>query len=292
MSKNKIIALVLSIIFLYQFFMFVWDMYGYYNIIKRNDISNMSFSFSFYFNPLIYIFNLIAILQFVASKFSRTILLRILLLYSTFSSFIFFPIWTIKSFFITDLHQPPLLDSLFFITYISSFLISAIYIYVLHHLVSAIKPQLIPLGDGNSTFDEVSKWQRFLHRIFDLSAVALVVCPSFNYIGRFFIKLLEDSNGTIPLLFQSKNFFYVFIYLFITFYYLITEGIFNTSIGKTILSNVITNSTAEKPSFGQRIVRTFLRLVPFEPLSFVFTSRGWHDGLTSTYLVKAEKQTT
>lgn len=290
MSKNKIIALVLSIIFLYEFCMFAWNMYGYYNLIKRNDISNMSFSFSFYFNPLIYIFNLIAILQFVTSKFRRTVLLRIFLLYSTFSSFIFFPIWTIKSFFITDLHQPPLLDRLFFITYISSFLVSAFYVYVLQQLVPT-KPQLIPLGDGNSTFDEVSKWQRFLHRIFDLSAVALVVCPSFDYIARFLIKLLEGSNSTIPLLFQSKNFLYVLIYLFITLYYLINEGLFNTSIGKTILGNVITNSTAGKPSFGQRVGRTFLRLVPFEPLSFIFTSRGWHDGLTSTYLVKAEKQT-
>lgn len=288
MSKNKIIALILSIIFIYEFCMFALSMYEYYNAIKGYKISNMSFSFSFYFNPFIYVFNLIAILQFVISKFKRSILLRIFLLYTIFSSFIFFPIWTIESFFITELHRPQTLDSMYFVRYVLSFIAIVFNIFVLHNLVSNIKPQLIPLGDGSSTFDEVSKWQRFSHRILDLSAVALVIYPSFDYIARFLMKILESSNTDIPLFFESKSYFYALVYLLMTIYYIVTEGIFNTSIGKTILGNVITNSTAEKPSFVQRIGRAFMRLVPFDAFSFLFISRGWHDGITGTYVVKAE----
>ena len=292
MSKNKIIVLVLSIIFIYELYMFGASMYEYYKSLRENELSNISFSFSFYLNPVIYLLNLIALLQFVISKFRRSALLRVLLQYNIFSFFIFFPIWTISSFLINDPYHPHTVNSIFMIRYGMSLLITAFSIFALHYLTSTISARLISLGDGTNTFDEVSKWQRFFQRVLDLSVITLIIYPSFDYISRFFMEFFNGSDAlfsSIGYFFRSDQFLYIFIYGFITLYYLIVEGIFNTSIGKTILGNVIVNNIAEKPSIGQRIGRTFARLIPFDAFSFLFISRGWHDSLTRTYVVKAEQ---
>ncbi|WP_316764241.1 MULTISPECIES: RDD family protein [Pedobacter] len=252
----------------------------------------MSFSFSFYFTPLLYIFNFISILQYITSKFKRSILLRITLLYGIYSSFIFFPVWTADRFFFTDYLRPKVNDAIFFVNYGMSLITTVYNIYVLRYLISSTRPELIPLGDGNMTFNEVSKWQRFFHRIFDLTIIAITIYPSFDYITRFLTKIVESSPAmrlTFGLLLDLDKSHYILTYSFISFYYLISEGIFNTTIGKTILNNVIVNNIAEKPSFGKRIGRTFSRLIPFEAFSFIFLYRGWHDSITETYIVKSEK---
>jgi uncharacterized RDD family membrane protein YckC len=259
-------------------------------MIKGSEMTG--FSFSFYLNPLIYLFNLIAILQFVISRFKRSALLRIFLQYTIFSFFVFFPIWTINSFFQDHHYGQQVLAPMFFFKYAMSAIITAFNVFALRHLMITVRPKLIPFGNGTNTFDEASKWQRFFHRIFDLSVIALVVYPSFEYISRFIMEIFDSSNlflSFIGQFLQLGGSFYILIYVLITLYYLTTEGIFNTSIGKTILGNVVANNIAEKPSVGQRIGRTFARLIPFEVFSFLFIPRGWHDSLTTTYVVKAEK---
>lgn len=292
MSKNKIIALVLSIIFLYEFCTFAWTMHEYYNSIKKYELSTLSFSISFYLNPLLYIFNLIALLQFVTSKFKRATLLKILLMYYTFSSFIFFPIWTINTFLIGNPHQSTILETLFFMRYGLSFVITIVNALALHYLLLSMKPQLISLADGNQTFDEVRKWQRFFHRIIDLSVIALIIYPSFSYIFEFLERFINSSkflSATIGKVIEADQTHYILTYSIITAYYLVSEGIFNTSIGKIILGNVVVNNIAERPRVSQRIGRNFARILPFDACSFLFISRGWHDSLSQTYVVKADK---
>ncbi|WP_440791222.1 RDD family protein [Pedobacter sp. 22226] len=292
MKKNKIIALVLSIILIYGLCLYGLSMLDYYRAIKDNDFASISFSFTFYFTPAIYIFNLIALFQFIISKFRKSTLLRISLLQGIFSFVIFFPIWTTNSFFIIDPDRPQLYDALFIARYVLSFLIAAFNVFSLRYLVSTITPQLIPFGDGSMTFDEVNKWQRFFHRIFDLIIISVTIYPSFDYIGRFLVSILEHSNflaSTVGRLLELDRSHYILAYFFITLYYLVTEGVFNTSIGKTILGNLIVDNNAGRPNLGQRIGRTFARLIPFEAFSFIFLYRGWHDSLTQTYIVKSEK---
>lgn len=289
MSKNKIITIVLSLILAYEFYIFAEGMYQLYKTIRGSEMT--SFSFSFYLNPIIYLFNLVAILQFVISKFKRSALLRIFLQFTIFSFFVFFPIWTVSSFFQESPYKQ-MFNVMFFFRYGMSILIAAFNIFALRYLMTTVTPKLIPFGDGTNTFDEVSKWQRLSHRIIDLSVIALVIYPSYDYISRFVMEIFDSSNLFLYFVGQFLRLggsFYILTYLLITIYYLATEGIFNTSIGKTILGNVIANNIAEKPRVGQRIGRTFARLIPFEVFSFLFIHRGWHDSLTTTYVVKAEK---
>jgi uncharacterized RDD family membrane protein YckC len=206
--------------------------------------------------------------------------------YDIFTWFIFFPIWVANS-FIFGQNEP---NTLFFV--ILSLVTTGFKCYALYFLLRTCNPQLDPLGDGNHTFSEVKKRDRFFHRIFDLSIIALVIYPSSEYIARSLIKITQGENSFLSItssFFQSDASFYPFIYFLITLYYLTTEGIFNTSIGKTIMGNMVVDNVAGRPGIGQRIGRTFARLIPFEALSFVFGERGWHDDLTDTYVVKISK---
>ena len=70
-------------------------------------------------------------------------------------------------------------------------------------------------------------------------------------------------------------------------YYLLTEGLFGRSLGKFITGTVVVDINGLKPSFGTIFKRTLCRLIPFEALSFLGSSRtgGWHDSISKTYVV-------
>lgn len=72
-------------------------------------------------------------------------------------------------------------------------------------------------------------------------------------------------------------------------YYLIMEFFFQRTIGKMITGSVVINEYAEKPDFVAVGLRTIIRIVPFEALSFLNNNRGWHDRWTNTYVVKANR---
>jgi uncharacterized RDD family membrane protein YckC len=69
------------------------------------------------------------------------------------------------------------------------------------------------------------------------------------------------------------------------FYYLLFESLFGATPAKLIFGYTVITSKATKPGFLRVFARTLVRLVPFEPLSCLAT-RGWHDSLTNTYVVK------
>lgn len=284
MKKNQIIAIGLSLIFLYGVYNYSMDIYRLFKDI--DDLSETSMSFGFYMQIFAHLFHIVGILHFFLTGYERSGLLRMGLLYDVFTWFIFFPIWVASNFIFGQDGS----KILFFV--ILSFLTTGFKCYALYFLLTKCSPQLDPLGDGNHTFSEVKKRDRFFHRIFDLSIIALVIYPSSEYIARFMIKITQSENSFLYItgnFFQSDASFYPSVYFLVTLYYLTTEGIFNTSIGKTIMGNMVVDNIAGRPYIGQRIGRTFARLIPFEALSFIFGARGWHDDLTDTYVVKISK---
>ncbi len=111
-------------------------------------------------------------------------------------------------------------------------------------------------------------WRRLLGTFIDtvilVSTVALILVIS------------NDYNPNTPI------FWYIFLG-----YYILLEGIFNRTIGKFVMGTFIINGRAfTKPTFGQIIGRTFLRLIPFDPLTF-FANKplGWHDTISNTMVV-------
>lgn len=74
-------------------------------------------------------------------------------------------------------------------------------------------------------------------------------------------------------------------------YYILPEAIMGITIGKLITGTRVIREDGNDPTFGQLIGRTLARMIPFEPLSFLFGDKtvGWHDSLSGTRVVRKNK---
>ncbi|CAG5076553.1 RDD family protein [Parvicella tangerina] len=70
-------------------------------------------------------------------------------------------------------------------------------------------------------------------------------------------------------------------------YYIFMEASFGKTIGKMITGTEVVAVGGGKPTLNQIIGRSFARLIPFEPFSFLGENAvGWHDSLSKTRVVK------
>ena len=73
-------------------------------------------------------------------------------------------------------------------------------------------------------------------------------------------------------------------------YDFIFEAIWQRSPAKFITGTKVITSTGVKPSAGTIAIRTLIRFVPFDGLSFCGQRvRGWHDKWSKTYVIKAKR---
>ncbi|MBB6238942.1 putative RDD family membrane protein YckC [Pedobacter sp. AK013] len=284
MKKNLIIAVVLGLTFAFYSFQYIRYLIELYSVIKRSD-GTINFSWAEYVSPILLILNLVGLMQFVLSKYERSGILRTFLQFNILLALIFHIFNAYRKIFpnLEPLeHANGPLGILDFIGY--AYLIFEI--YALITLQNSLIPVLRSQEDGSFTFDDVNKPNRFLHRLFDLLSI-MMIYYFYLKIGSYY-RIRFDENRNYLVFFETKA--YLPLTLFGFLYYLIFEGIFNTSIGKTIMGNMVVNNVAEKPSIIQRIGRTFARIIPFDALSYLFGERGWHDRIANTYVVKAMKK--
>jgi uncharacterized RDD family membrane protein YckC len=73
-------------------------------------------------------------------------------------------------------------------------------------------------------------------------------------------------------------------------YYIFFEGIAQLTLGKIITGTKVVMEDGSRPETGPIVLRTLCRLIPFEAFSFLGeNSRGWHDGLSNTYVIDVKK---
>ena len=71
-------------------------------------------------------------------------------------------------------------------------------------------------------------------------------------------------------------------------YFGVLEATTSRTLGKLVTGTKVVNENGGAPTTGQILGRTFCRLIPFEAFSFFGTpTRGWHDKIPKTYVVKA-----
>ena len=70
------------------------------------------------------------------------------------------------------------------------------------------------------------------------------------------------------------------------FYYLIFELTIHTTPGKLLTKTKIVSNDNETPAFDAIVIRTLLRIIPFEPISIFFSDQKlcWHDQFSKTKL--------
>ena len=132
-------------------------------------------------------------------------------------------------------------------------------------------------------FAPASRWKRFFNYLTDSLLIIYAVYLYISIMG--IISAFSEDPYEFRRSIARSQLIPLFFYFF---YYLVFEGIFKTTPGKSLTNTIIVNAEGKRPGFGQMIGRTFCRFIPFDGLSFFKSDRhGWHDSVTGTYVVDA-----
>ena len=256
--------------------------YALYNIIKScvNGYS-LDGNFILYFLPIA--IGVTGLLIFVTSSFKKSGMLRLYMCYELFS----FPFTVLfyVSFFLKDYDEfsyRPQIDWHFYLGIVLDLLYLTSCSVGLWYLSKKRVPKINYYGTGDDTvgqFNPAGAGLRFANHIIDAVLFVFVLVKSFFSLRYWVDKdMLPESAGSI----------YFFEILLLIIYYLVFEGIFNTTAGKCATNTTIVNEVGERPTFWQISGRTFCRLIPFESFSFFSAgARGWHDSIPNTYVVES-----
>ncbi len=69
-------------------------------------------------------------------------------------------------------------------------------------------------------------------------------------------------------------------------YYIISEGLFGTTLGKKASMSKVVDKDGKRPNFLQVIVRSVVRLFPLDFILIPFTDRTLHDIASKTFIVE------
>lgn len=134
-----------------------------------------------------------------------------------------------------------------------------------------------------------SRSQRFLNLIIDLG-VQYIIWVSIIETAIMILSLSHyyALSERIKMMGLPMQFFSGGLVMF--FYYALMEIYFSRTIAKYFTKTQVVTRNGAKPNGFAIMTRTACRLIPFEFLSFFGSnSRGWHDTLSRTYVVKKEK---
>lgn len=252
------------------------DMFIHYNVI----------------NAFFYVLLIFGALLYLKSKNKETRLLRFvfsIIFITKVSSFII----GIFSIIFTERAEHPLGGFLYVLWFID-YVVLALYAYLSFSILKYIeKGKTLETIERtyethtSVTLVESGRWRRFFHLIMDDFIMILVFSGSFEFLVkaekiRPFVSALENGLG-------DRGAFIVVFAIFRVLYYGIFESVLGVTAAKMLSETRVTDEEGNKPSVSSILKRTFLRLVPFEALTF-FTPAGLHDRWSETYVIK-EKRT-
>jgi uncharacterized RDD family membrane protein YckC len=146
-----------------------------------------------------------------------------------------------------------------------------------------IKTDLKEKIEEEKEFDskKVKSTIRLLNFIIDSIAFLIV----FAILG-FIIGLFYNTDNQVII--QLAGYLLLTVAFF--GYYIFMEYKYQKTIGKLITKTKVLRADGDKAQLGDIIARTFCRLIPFDRLSYLFTSNGFHDRLSNTTVIKDDKE--
>ena len=235
----------------------------------------------YWINTFFTFLGIAGLVLFAASKFRNSILLRIFMCKVIIS----LPetIWYEYLFFSGD-RVKDFSDPMIYIGVVLTMMMAVACIAGLWMLTKQRVPKLQHYMIGQESavaeFTPASGWSRLANYLVDISFIYYTVYSLIQTMrysrfasGGYGYEREDFSAGFVPV-------------IVLLLYYIILEGIFNTTAGKCATNTVIVNSSGEVPSVGQRLGRTLCRFIPLETITFLVKgNRGWHDSITNTYVV-------
>lgn len=82
----------------------------------------------------------------------------------------------------------------------------------------------------------------------------------------------------------TKNYTGIVI-LIAPLYFILTEYYFQQTLGKKITKTKVVDMYGKSPSLKQIILRTLIRTISYDGITFLVRDRGWHDTWTETYVL-------
>jgi uncharacterized RDD family membrane protein YckC len=127
---------------------------------------------------------------------------------------------------------------------------------------------------------ETSSGLRVVHFFVDFLVFALILFPTFVFVIFLMTEVLDlNIDNTVTLL-QIAAY---------PLYYFILESVFGTTIGKLLTKSKVINEYGTKPSPREILLRSVIRIIPFEQFSFL-SNNLWHDRWSKTWVVPKEEE--
>lgn len=122
-----------------------------------------------------------------------------------------------------------------------------------------------------------SRWRRLTHFVIDfggfllLAQVVALICSLLS--TSIFYSLISGMGV------------YVFELAVFVLYYVPSEFLAGRTLGKLVTRTRVVSASGGRPTFGQVLGRTLLRLVPLEVFTFLARGPGLHDRTSKTRVV-------
>lgn len=230
----------------------------------------------------------VATLTYLISKGKNSVLIRILfsvLLISTILGclrMLLFLIYYIQNKSNTDLQVFYVV--MFFLSILKDIFVFYLTFQFLKYLQNSIElekeKQLLASGDEYFNLIDTKSSLRLFHHLFDMILFWLIV---FSFNSANTIHLFSSVFNFHSVLFIELFELFLIIVLYFL-YYILFEFLFGISPAKILTGSRVVSFDDSKLSFGQIMIRTLCRRIPFEVFSF-FGAEGWHDKLSKTRVV-------
>jgi uncharacterized RDD family membrane protein YckC len=112
----------------------------------------------------------------------------------------------------------------------------------------------------------------------------------FYLIFCFILGLVLGITGLGYLIKNVNNTLFGFVSVFI--YYISQEPFSGRTLGKHIAGTKVVNEDGSELSFGQALLRTLCRFIPFDAFSFLGQDgrpMGWHDKIAKTKVISVSR---
>lgn len=144
----------------------------------------------------------------------------------------------------------------------------------------------LPDEYGTNGYRAASQGKRLVNFIIDFVAVRILSFAAGFTFGILFV-VINGGEFTRDQEFMLNLAGFGISIATLLAYFVLLEGVGKVTIGKLLTGTRVVSANGGTASFGQIVGRSFARMIPFEPLSFLIGDKtsGWHDSLSGTRVI-------
>ena len=133
----------------------------------------------------------------------------------------------------------------------------------------------------------ISPGPRFVHFIIDVFSFQIIL-----YLISYVFEIIGNATESNTILNLTTGLFSSIVFLLLyPALYTLSEFMWQKTPGKFITKTLVIDEYGNRPELRALILRSFVRIVPFEPFSCYGDkySYGWHDKWSNTWVVTEEE---